>query len=112
MTRARPCRQQALDTELFPCKSKTLDSSKLKRGDIVELKTAGVFVLPNGTRVPRGVKVTGHLTEVTARSKGDSQSELAIVFDQISVANGEQLTMKGIVQAVGSNPYERGEILR
>jgi len=90
----------------FPVQvTKMLDSSKLKQGDIVEFKTAGAFVLPDGRRVPEGAMVTGHVTEAKARSKGDSQSELAVVFDQISLAKGEQLTIKGIVQAVGPNPF-------
>ena len=91
----------------FPVKvTKALDSSKLKPGDVVELKAAGTFILPNGTRVPEGAKVTGHITEAKARSKGDSQSELTVVFDQISLANGKQVTIRGIIQAVGSNPNE------
>ena len=65
----------------FPVQvTKMLDSSKLKQGDIVEFKTAGAFVLPDGRRVPEGAKVTGHVTEAKARSKGDSQSDLADCF--------------------------------
>jgi hypothetical protein len=84
--------------------TKTLDSSKLKAGDVVEFKTAGIFALPSGTRVPDGLKVTGHITEAKARSKGDPQSDLAIAFDRINLGNGKQLALKGTIQAVGSNP--------
>ncbi len=46
----------------FPVKvTKTLDSSKLKEGDAVEVETAGSFKLPDGTLVPKGSKLTGHV---------------------------------------------------
>src|ERR1700760_3258426 len=61
----------------FPVKVvKTLDSSKLKEGDSVEVATAGAFKLADGTLVPKGTKLTGHITAAKARSKGDSDSEL------------------------------------
>jgi hypothetical protein len=91
----------------FPVKvTKTLDSSKLKEGDAVELETAGSFKLPDGTLVPKGSKLTGHITSAKARSKGDSQSQLTVVFDKLNVANGKQLAVKGVVQAVFPPPDE------
>src|SRR5579864_4410373 len=46
----------------FPVKvTKTLDSSKLKDGDVIELETAGSFKLPDGTLVPKGSKMSGHV---------------------------------------------------
>jgi hypothetical protein len=93
----------------FPVKViRPLDSSKLKPGDIVEFKTTGAFVLPSETRVPEGAKVTGHITEAKARSKGDSQSDLAIVFDQISLGNGKQLAVKGTIKAIAASEPEEG----
>jgi hypothetical protein len=56
--------------------------------------------------VPEKAKVTGHITEAKARSRGDSQSDLAVVFDQISLANGKLLTLKGMIQAVGPSMPE------
>ena len=85
----------------FPVKvTKTLDSSKLKEGDAVELETSGSFKLPDGTLVPKGSKIFGLVTAAKARSKGDSQSQLIVSFDQLNVANGKQLAIKGTVQAV------------
>jgi hypothetical protein len=85
----------------FPVKvTKALDSSKLKEGDAVELETSGSFKLPDGTLVPRGSKMLGHVTMAKARSKGDLQSQLVLSFDKLNVANGKQLAVKGAVQAV------------
>src|SRR5271170_6693712 len=93
----------------FPVKViKPLDSSKLKPGDVVEFKTTGAFVLPSETRVPEGAKVTGHVTEAKARSKGDSQSDLAVVFDQISLGGDKQLAVKGMIQAIAASEPDEG----
>ena len=80
--------------------TKTLDSSKLKEGDAVEVETAGSFKLPDGTLVPKGSKLTGHVTAAKARSKGDSDSELTVTFDKLNITSGKQLSIKGAVQAV------------
>ena len=85
----------------FPVKvTKTLDSSKLKEGDAIEVETSGSFKLPDGTLVPKGSKMFGHVTVAKAKSKGDPQSELSISFDKLNIANGKQLAVKGAVQAV------------
>ena len=85
----------------FPVKVlKTLDSSKLKDGDPVEVETAGKFKLKDGTLVRRGTKVTGRVTVARARSKGDPDSQLTLVFDRLNVSKEKELSMTGIVQAV------------
>jgi hypothetical protein len=85
----------------FPVKViKTMDSSKLKDGDTVEVETSGSFKLADGTLVPKGSKLMGHVTAAKARSKGDPDSELTVTFDKLNVANGKQLSIKGMVQAV------------
>jgi hypothetical protein len=85
----------------FPVKViKTLDSSKLKEDDSVEVETAGAFKLPDGTLVPKGSKLTGRVTAAKARSKGDPESQLTLTFNQLDIAGGKQLSVKGTVQAV------------
>lgn len=96
-----PAAPAAVAHGAFPVKvTKTLDSSKLKEGDTVEVETAGSFKLADGTLVPKGSKLTGHVTAAKARSKGDPDSELTVTFDKLNVANGKQLSVKGMVQAV------------
>jgi len=91
----------------FPVKIiSTLDSSKLKDGDAVQVETAGSFKLADGTLVQKGSKLTGYVTAAKARSKGDPASELSVVFNKLNVANGKQLSIKGTVQAVSSPPDE------
>lgn len=85
----------------FPVKvTKTLDSSKLKVGDSIEVATAGAFKLPNGTLVPKESKLIGHVISASARSKGDPDSNLTIGFDRLNIDNGKSLSVKGVIQAV------------
>jgi len=85
----------------FPVKvTKTLDSSKMKEGDAVEVETAGSFKLADGTLIPKGSKLSGHVTTAKAKSKGDQESQLTLTFDKLSIATGKQVPVKGTVQAV------------
>jgi hypothetical protein len=83
--------------------SKTLDSSKLKEGDTVEVEIAEPFKLADGTLVSKGTKLTGHVASSKARAKADAESELTVVFDRLNL-NGKQLVVKGSVQAVFPPP--------
>src|SRR5579885_2975643 len=67
----------------FPVKTvKALDSSKLKTGDAVEVETIGSFKLADGTVVPKGSRLTGHVSDAKARSRGDAQSDLTVDFEK------------------------------
>ena len=71
---------------MFPLKvTRTLDSAKLSKGDRIEAETAGSFRMPDGKMVPKGSKLAGYVTVATARSKGDIESDLGIVFDTVRV---------------------------
>lgn len=78
-----------------------LDSRKLKTGDEVILKTIAVLSFQDGTAIPRGTKVVGHVTEAKARSRGDAQSSLAIAFDKLDLPDGKTILISGVIQAVG-----------
>ncbi len=79
---------------------KALDSKKLKDGDAVTCETMGPLRSRNGLMIPSGAKIIGHVTQAQARSKGDAQSSLAVVFDKIEVTKGKEIPMKGVLQAV------------
>ena len=93
---------QAVKRILIPAPlSSSLDSKKLKAGDEVILKTVANLSLQDGSTIPRGTKVVGHVTEAKARSKGDAQSSLAIAFDQLDLPDGKTAAISGVIQAVG-----------
>jgi hypothetical protein len=80
--------------------TKTLDSSKLKQDDSIEVETAGSFKLPDGMLVPKGSKMMGRVITAKARSKGDPDSELTLAFNKLNIQGGKVLALKGTVQAV------------
>lgn len=85
----------------------TLDSSKRKAGDEIELKVAKNSQLPDGTKIAEHSKIIGHITEAKARSKGDSESSLGIVFDKIELKGGKTMGISGLIRAVGPTVNEQ-----
>jgi len=79
--------------------SKALDSSKAKQGDAVVATTAALVRRGDGTVIPSGTKIFGHVTEATSPSKGDVQSSIAMVFDRIQLG-GKELKIHGTLQAI------------
>ena len=89
--------------------TKPLDSKKLKEGDEVEAKLAAGITIADGTTIPSGSKVIGHVTEARARSNHDSDSTLGIVFDKIVRRSGGDTPIKSVVEAAAPNPNARNE---
>jgi hypothetical protein len=83
--------------------TKSLDSRKLSAGDSIEAKVTSELRW-NGTVVPRGSKVMGHISEASSRAKGAPASALGIVFDRIALKDGTDLPLKANIQAVGPRP--------
>ncbi len=81
--------------------TKSLDSKKLKEGDQVTAKITAELHTKDGGTIPRGSTLTGHVTEAKARSKGDPQAALGIVFDKLTTPDGKTMPVKGVLQAVG-----------
>ncbi len=83
--------------------TKSLDAKKLKTGDEVSAKTS-VALEGDGMTIPNGSKVIGHVTQAQARSKGDPQSSLGIVFDKVELPGGKEWPIQGQIQAVAASP--------
>lgn len=81
-----------------------LDSKKRSAGDQVEAQTAAQIELPDGTVIPREAKLIGRVTESKARSKGDSESTMILVFEKVMLPQGKVLDIKGSLLAVAPNP--------
>lgn len=102
--KASPANQQAAEPSVIMVQlSKSLDSRKLTAGNSIEAKVTAELRW-NGTVIPRGSKVIGHVTESSSRAKGDPASALGIVFDRIALKDGTDLPLKASIQAVGQRP--------
>jgi hypothetical protein len=84
----------------------TLDSKKRNAGDEVTVNISAPIELSDGRTLPRGAKVTGHITESKARAKGDSESSLTVVFEKIAMPEGKIMNIKAYLQAVAPNPNQ------
>lgn len=82
-----------------------LDSKKLKPGAEVMAKALTEFSTGSAT-IPRLSKVVGHVTEATARSKGDANSSLTIVFDKLLLPGGESTPLKAAILALAPDPNQ------
>jgi len=82
--------------------STPLDSKKCKPGDPVSARTTEPAKSDSKTVFPKGTKLVGHVTQASARGKGDSESALGIVFDKAILRSGEQVPVNVAIQAMAS----------
>jgi hypothetical protein len=87
--------------------SKTVDVKKVKAGDKIEAKTAVDLLSDGQVIIPKGSKITGHISDAKVRSKDSKDSAVGIVFDQLSTKDGGELTIQVAIQAIGP-PVESG----
>jgi hypothetical protein len=80
----------------------SMDSKKAKIGDRVEAHTTEDIRYAGKIIVPRGTKLEGHVTEATARAKGDSGSTLAIQFDKAIAKKGEEIPLNVAILAIAA----------
>src|SRR6266567_6165226 len=82
--------------------SSPIDSKKCKPGDAVTAHTTEAVKSEGRTVIPKGAKVVGHVTQTSARAKGESESALGIVFDKAILKNGEEIPLSVGIQALAS----------
>jgi len=81
----------------------SLDSKKAKNGDAVNAQTSEAVKSSDGrTILPRGTKLIGHITQATAKSKGDGQSALGITWDKAILKDGGEVPLSAGIQALAS----------
>jgi hypothetical protein len=82
--------------------SKKIDSKDAKVGDEVDAKTASDVRLADGTRVPRGSKIVGHVTDVTAKSHDNHDGRVAFTLDHVVLKDGHQIAIHAWMQAIAA----------
>lgn len=80
--------------------TQNLDSNKLKPGKRFKARLAEDLVAPNGTLIPAGKAVRGHISDVTR----GMHSKLLLSFDEIETAHG----WRPLVASVSDVPGEHG----
>jgi hypothetical protein len=89
----------AMNAEL----SQPVDARKNKPGDPVTAKTTSATKSNGNVVIPKGSKLVGHVSEAKARSKGESESAVGIVFDKAILKNGQEVPLNVALQAVAAS---------
>src|SRR6266699_4757679 len=82
--------------------SSPIDSKKCKPGDQLTAHTTEAAKSEGKTVIPKGSKLVGHVTQASARAKGESESALGIVFDKAILKNGQEIPLSAGIQAIAS----------
>jgi hypothetical protein len=80
-----------------------LDSKSAKVGDRVVLKTTEKVQSSDGTVIPKGSRLVGHITEVQAYDKQHGPARIAIAFDHVELKNGQSIAVHTLIRGVSSS---------
>jgi len=88
----------AMNAEL----SQAIDARKAKPGDSVTARATDNVMADGKTVLPKGSKLVGHVTQASARGKGDADSALGIQFDRAILKNGQEIPLHASIQALAA----------
>jgi len=77
-----------------------LDSKTARVGDRVVLKTMDKVQASDGTVIPRGSRLVGHVTEVQAYDPANGPARIAIAFDHAELKNGQSIAIYTLIGGV------------
>jgi hypothetical protein len=76
-----------------------LDSKTAKTGDSVVLKTNASIKTADGTEIPKGSKLVGHVLGAKPSGAGEN-SQMALQFDHFELKGGQHLAVHSQVQSI------------
>lgn len=77
-----------------------LDSKTAKVGDAVIVKTRSAVKTADGTVIPKGARLVGHVTDVQAHGSGNADSRIGLAFDRAEWKNGGSVAIHSVIEAV------------
>jgi hypothetical protein len=83
-----------------------LDSKAAKQGDSVILKTREDVKTPDGTDIPKGSKLVGHVTTVQSRGDGSENSQITLQFDRAELKGGQAVPIASVIESVAPSTGE------
>jgi len=76
-----------------------LDSKTAKNGDSVVAQTKSTIKTADGTEIPRGSKLVGHILAVQPSASGKN-SQVALKFDQVEIKGGQSMTVQSQIESI------------
>jgi hypothetical protein len=89
-------------TNVSAALSKKIDTKDAKAGDQVVAKTTSQAQLADGTKLPKGSKLVGHVTDVQAKSHDNHDSHLAFAFDHAVLKDGREVPVHATMQSLSA----------
>jgi hypothetical protein len=86
----------SVDTEL----TAKLDSKYAAVGQQITAKTKATAKLADGTTLPKGTRLAGHVTQVQAHTRDQPYSTLAVNFDRAELKNGQTVSLRCVIRTV------------
>jgi hypothetical protein len=80
--------------------TKKIDTKNAKVGDAVQARTTSAAKLADGTKLPRGTKLLGRVTDTHARSSADQTSHLAFTLDRAVLRDGSEIPVHAVLTSV------------
>ena len=77
-----------------------LDSKTAKPGEQVVLKTIQKVQTSDGTIIPKGSRLIGHVTQVQAYSKEHGAALLGIAFDRVELKGGQSVAIYTLIRGM------------
>ena len=77
-----------------------LDSKTAKAGDSVVIKTKSEAKTADGTSIPKGSKLIGHVTGVKASGQGNENSQVSLEFDRAELKGGQSMAIHSELQSL------------
>ena len=75
-----------------------LDSKTAKAGDRVVLRTTDKVQTSDGTVIPRGSRLVGHVTEVQACDATHAIAQMGIAFDHVELKGGQSVAIFTLIR--------------
>lgn len=88
--------QLATDSTVNAVLTKPVDSGKAKPGDPVSARTTQPARTSDGTSIPEGSTLVGHVTEARARGEGQASSAVGIAFDKAVTKDGREIPLRNV----------------
>ncbi len=77
-----------------------LDATSAKVGDRVVLKTTEKAQTSDGTVIPNGARLMGHVTEVQEHDKTHPASQIGIAFDRVEIKGGQSVAIYTMIRGL------------
>ena len=80
--------------------TKKIDSGHSKVGQEVMAKTTSAATLADGTRLPKGTRLLGHVTAVSRETRENKTSSLAFAFDEAVLRGGREVPIHAVLRSL------------